>query len=317
MNENAQHLLSWTEWGRQWIAYLRGKPELVKGMGRDLGRFENAFADLGRKAAALNGETAEYDLARLTARAEEINTQFQRLLKLVRERQENARSREDATPAATRQEGAVVRPVPIGGHKLPPLPYAYDALEPYIDAETMRIHHDILHQNYVNGLNNAETMMARARATNDFDLIRHWEREAAFNGAGHYLHTIFWQVMSPEGGGLPQGELARQIIRDFGSFEAFQRQFSQAAERVEGPGWALLVWSPRAQHLEILTAEKHQNLTQWESIPLLVLDVWEHAYFLSYRSDRSKYIDAWWKIVNWPYVQNRYLQARQLRWQPF
>src|SRR5690606_31989186 len=104
--------------------------------------------------------------------------------------------------------------------------------------------------------------------------------QLAFNGAGHYLHTLFWDVMSPDGGGKPQGELADQLDRYFGSFDAFKRQFSKAAEEVEGSGWALLVWSPRAQHVEILQAEKHQNLTQWESIPILVLDVWEHSYFL-------------------------------------
>ncbi|MCK9906963.1 superoxide dismutase, partial [Frankia sp. Cpl3] len=93
--------------------------------------------------------------------------------------------------------------------------------------------------------------MAQARANNDFDLIKHWEREAAFNGAGHYLHTIFWTIMAPDAGGQPEGELADQIESDFGSFDAFKRHFSQAAEKVEGGGWAILVWSPRAQHLEI------------------------------------------------------------------
>jgi Fe-Mn family superoxide dismutase len=208
-------------------------------------------------------------------------------------------------------------PVPIGGHKLPPLPYPYNALEPYIDAKTMQLHHDKHHQGYVDGLNKAEKQMAEARRKNDFDLIKHWEREAAFHGAGHYLHTIFWNVMSPQGGGTPTGALATQIKQDFGSFDAFKKHFSKAAEQVEAVGWAILVWSPRSHRLEILQAEKHQNLSQWDVVPLLVLDVWEHAYYLKYNNKRADYVDAWWNVVNWPYVAERFQQARQLQWVPY
>src|SRR5699024_324352 len=115
--------------------------------------------------------------------------------------------------------------VPLGKHKLPPLPYSYDALEPTINEEIMRLHHDKHHQSYVDGLNKAETKMKEARKKGNFDLIKHWEREAAFNGAGHYLHTIFWNVMSPHGGGKPQGALLEQIKHDFGSFNAFKNHF--------------------------------------------------------------------------------------------
>ncbi len=209
------------------------------------------------------------------------------------------------------------RSVPIGGHKLPPLPYAYDALEPYIDRETMRLHHDKHHQSYVDGLNRAERELENARRTNDFSLIKHWERELAFHGAGHYLHTIFWSVMSPDGGGTPTGEIRNEINRSFGSFAAFKSQFSEAANNVEGGGWAILVWSPRARRLEILTAEKHQNLSQWDIVPLLVLDVWEHAYYLKYKNERKKYVENWWNIVNWREVENRYVKARHLKWEPF
>ncbi len=208
-------------------------------------------------------------------------------------------------------------PVPIGGHQLPPLPYPYDALEPYIDEKTMRLHHTRHHLSYVDGLNKAEREMARARETGNYDLIRHWEREAAFNGAGHYLHTIFWNIMNPRGGGQPTGALAEQIRRDFGSFERFRQHFSSAANKVEAVGWAILVWAPRAQRLEILTAEKHQNLSQWDVIPLLVLDVWEHAYYLKHQNNREAYIEDWWNVVNWPEVARRYEQARTLTWQPF
>lgn len=303
-----QHLISWSEWGKQWVEYLQHKPELKGEVRRSLHKYYSAFREIGQKASHLDpARMNEEDIILLRGKAEEVQKQFQKFLKLV----------QDSPLNLQRQQIPIARPVPIGGHKLPPLPYGYDALEPYIDAETMQIHHDKLHQQYVQGLNKAEMMVAQARSANDFDLVRHWEREAAFHGAGHYLHTIFWEVMSPQGGGTPQGELADQLIRDFGSIEGFKRQFSQTAEKVEGPGWALLVWSPRAQHLEILMAEKHQLLTQWESIPLLVLDVWEHAYFLSYRSERKRYIDAWWNIVNWAHVQDRFLQACRLRWQPY
>lgn len=209
------------------------------------------------------------------------------------------------------------RPVPIGGHRLPPLPYDYDALEPYIDETTMRLHHQKHHASYVKGLNEAEKMMRTARETNDFALLKHWEREAAFNGAGHYLHTIFWYNMSPDGGGKPSGEIARQIEQDFGQFERFKQHFSAAAEKVEGGGWAILVWSLRSHRLEILQAEKHQNLSQWDVIPLLVLDVWEHAYYLKYMNERRKYIDAWWNVVNWQNVNERFQAARQLKWTPY
>ncbi|RKP48792.1 DUF2935 domain-containing protein [Cohnella endophytica] len=212
---------------------------------------------------------------------------------------------------------AVGNPVPIGGHTLPPLPYAYKALEPYIDEKTMRIHHDIHHKSYVDGLNKAELKLDEARKTGDFDLVKHWERELAFNGAGHYLHTLFWDVMSPRGGGKPKGALLDEITRSFGSYDAFKKQFSEAAGKVEGGGWAILVWSPRSHRLEILTAEKHQNLSQWDVVPLLPLDVWEHAYYLKHQNDRPAYVKDWWNVVNWPYVEDRFAKARTLQWIPF
>ncbi|NGP61104.1 DUF2935 domain-containing protein [Paenibacillus thiaminolyticus] len=207
--------------------------------------------------------------------------------------------------------------VPIGGHTLPPLPYPYDALEPYIDETTMRVHHDKHHQSYVDGLNRAERALAEARRTGRFDLVKHWSNELAFNGAGHYLHTIFWNTMNPVGGGQPTGELLDQITRDFGSFKAFKMHFSKAAEKVQGGGWTILVWSPRSRRLEILQAEKHQNLSQWDVIPLLPIDVWEHAYYLKHKDERAKYIEDWWHVVNWPAVDERFQAARTLAWKPY
>jgi Fe-Mn family superoxide dismutase len=207
--------------------------------------------------------------------------------------------------------------VPIGEHKLPPLTYPYKSLEPYISEQIMILHHDRHHKSYVDGLNKAEIMMQKARKENDYALIKHWEREAAFHGSGHYLHTIFWEIMNPKGGGKPKGELLEQIVKDFGSYEAFKAHFSAAAKAVEGIGWALLVWSPRSRRLEILQSERHMLLTQWDTIPILVLDVWEHAYYLQYLNNRGEYVDHWWNIVYWPAVESRYKEAKKLTWEPY
>ncbi|MFX3624727.1 MAG: superoxide dismutase [Ectobacillus sp.] len=207
--------------------------------------------------------------------------------------------------------------VPVGGHVLPPLPYPYNALEPYIAKEIMRLHHDKHHRSYVEGLNKAEKMMETARNTNNFELLKHWEREAAFHGSGHYLHTIFWNNMKPKGGGKPKGELLQQIERDFGGFEKFKNHFTEAANKIEGAGWAILVWAPRTHRLEILQSTLHQLFTQWDTIPLLVLDVWEHAYYLQYENRKEEYVKNWWNVVNWGDVNERFQAARKLKWQPF
>jgi Fe-Mn family superoxide dismutase len=196
--------------------------------------------------------------------------------------------------------------VPVGGHKLPELPYSYDALEPYIDRRIMELHHSKHHQSYVEGLNKAEKELQQQRNQRKFELIKHWKRELAFNGAGHYLHSLFWNAMSPKGGGEPAGALARQINKDFNNFSTFKLQFSEAAKNVEGGGWAILVWQSQAGRLEILTAEKHQNLSQWDVIPVLPLDVWEHAYYLQYENDRGSYVTNWWNVVNWSWAGARF-----------
>ncbi|WP_443138067.1 superoxide dismutase [Piscibacillus sp. B03] len=123
--------------------------------------------------------------------------------------------------------------------------------------------------------------------------------------------------MSPDGGGKPRGDLLRAINQSFGSYDQFKKQYSEAAKNVEGVGWAILVYSPRSHRLEILQAEKHQNLSQWDAIPLLALDVWEHAYYLQYDNDRGKYVDEWWNIVNWDEVSKRYGEAKKVKWKAF
>lgn len=207
--------------------------------------------------------------------------------------------------------------VPPGGHSLPDLPYSYEALEPFISQEMMRIHHDKHHRAYVDGLNHAELELKKAREMKNFSLIKHLSRELAFHGSGHYLHTIFWKNMTPNGGRTPAGQLFREMENYFGSYQDFKDHFSEAALQVEGGGWAVLVWSPRARHLEVLQTEKHVHFIQWDTIPLLVLDVWEHAYYLQYRNNRSEYIRNWWMTVNWNDVEMRFDKARELKWQPF
>lgn len=194
-------------------------------------------------------------------------------------------------------------------HELPALPYAYNALEPHYDEQTVRLHHDAHHKAYVDGLNNAEAKLAEAREKGDFALVKHWERELAFHGSGHLLHTLFWENMSPNGGGQATGAVAQQIERDFGAFDAFKKQFTAAAVAVEGSGWAVLCWNPVFGKLEILTAEKHQNLTQWGVTPLLTVDVWEHAYYLKFQNKRAAWIEAWWNLVNWDDVNKRQAAA--------
>ncbi|MGE5373103.1 MAG: superoxide dismutase [Solirubrobacterales bacterium] len=191
-------------------------------------------------------------------------------------------------------------------HNLPDLPYAYDALEPYYDEQTVRIHHDMHHKAYVDGLNNAEAKLKEARESGDFALVKHWERELAFHGSGHILHSVFWKNMTPTGGGQPSEGLADRIAYDFGSFEAFKKQFSAAAAAVEGSGWTALCWNGVFGKLEILQIEKHQDLTQWGSVPLLIVDVWEHAYYLKYQNKRAAWVEAWWNLVNWEDVKIRY-----------
>lgn len=201
--------------------------------------------------------------------------------------------------------------IPPGGHRLPPLPYGYDALEPVIDGETLKIHHDKHHKAYVDGLNKAELALVSARENKDYAYIKYWEKELAFNGGGHILHSVYWTVMAPpDSGGSPRHETQMLIDNYFGSFDAFKAQFTEAAKAVEGSGWGVLTYNLAFGRLEILQCEKHQNLTQWGGPPVLVCDVWEHAYYLKYQNRRPDYVEAWWRLVNWYEVERRVLLAR-------
>lgn len=169
----------------------------------------------------------------------------------------------------------------------------------------MTLHHDIHHAGYVKGLNAALEKLAAARTAGDFSGVKALSKDLAFHGSGHLLHCIFWNNLSPEGG-EPSAGLQGAIARDFGSFEGFQKHFSAAANSVEGSGWGILAFEPLSRRLLVMQAEKHQNLTAWGVVPLLVLDVWEHAYYVKYRNKRGAYVDAFWKIVNWADVSGRF-----------
>jgi len=203
-------------------------------------------------------------------------------------------------------------PPPTEEYQLPPLPYAYDALEPHIDTTTLKIHYTRHHAGYTKGLNTAIGMSATMHKTGDYSAIQQVSRLLAFHMGGYLNHMLYWQNMAPAGkggGGTPKGVLAKAINNAFGRFDTFKHHFSAAAKSVEGNGWALLAWHPVAERLIILTIGNHQDLVVAGAAPLLILDVWEHAYYLSYQNRRADYVDAWWHVVNWGDVAVRFEKA--------
>jgi len=196
---------------------------------------------------------------------------------------------------------------------LPDLPYKYDALEPVISKEIMTLHHDKHHAAYVTGANAALEKLDKARKGELQIDIRAVLRDYSFNFGGHVLHSIFWPNMAPpgKGGGTPGGALADKINSDFGGFDKFKQQFSDAAKTVEGSGWALLLYDSTTDQL-VLTQVEKQNFMHLAQLPILLgLDVWEHAYYLVYRNDRAKYVDEWWKVVNFDDVAARFNKAKK------
>ncbi len=201
-------------------------------------------------------------------------------------------------------------------HELPPLPYDYNALEPHIDEQTMRIHHDKHHAAYVNNLNAALEGHPDLAALSIEELLRGIDRvpeairtAVRNNGGGHANHTLFWEIMKPGGSKEPTGELAAAINQTFGSFEKFKEEFSKAAIGRFGSGWAWLVVDAQGGLKVYSTANQDSPLMQGDT-PILGLDVWEHAYYLKYQNRRPDYVQAWWNVVNWDEVARRYAAAR-------
>ncbi len=194
---------------------------------------------------------------------------------------------------------------------LPQLPYGYGDLQPYMSEEQLRIHHTKHHQAYVNGANAILQRLDKARRENlDID-VKATLKELSWNVAGHLLHSLFWGNLAPpsKAGGKPGGKLADKIVEDFGSFERFKKEFSQAAVSVEGSGWAALTLCKQTNRLMLMQVEKH-NMNVYPMFPvLMVLDVFEHAYYVDYKNDRGKFVEAFWSIVDWDAVDKRLEQA--------
>ncbi len=195
-------------------------------------------------------------------------------------------------------------------HSLPELPYDYSALEPHIDAQTMEIHHSKHHNAYVTNLNKAEDSLREAVEKGDVKSAVKLTAAINFNGGGHANHTLFWTVMSPDGGGEPTGELASAIDDSFGSFAAFQEHFSGNTATIQGSGWGWLCYDPAMKKVVYRATSNQDNPTKLGLVALMGLDVWEHAYYLNYQNRRPDYVKAWWNVVNWAQVSENFDQAR-------
>jgi superoxide dismutase, Fe-Mn family len=195
-------------------------------------------------------------------------------------------------------------------YTLPDLPYDPAALEPHLSGEILALHHGKHHAAYVNGANTTLEKLEAARASGDHAGIVGLEKTLAFNVSGHVLHTLYWQNMSPDGGDKPAGELSAAIDEHFGSFDAFRAQLTQATVTVQGSGWGTLVWEPLGQRLLVTQVYDHQSNLAQDSRNLLVIDAWEHAYYLQYKNVRADYVEAFWNVVNWDDVSARFTAAR-------
>lgn len=198
---------------------------------------------------------------------------------------------------------------------LPKLPYSYDALEPHIDAKTMEIHHTKHHQTYTDGINNAisNKLMSKenqkkgiVELLSNLDQVRPELRSTVnFHGGGFHNHNLFWKNMNPDGGGKPGGKVADEIDSSFGSFDSFKERFSTSTASIQGSGWGWLVYNPDEKNVQYKSMPNQDSPLTEGLVPLLGLDVWEHAYYLKYQNRRPDYIQAWWNVVNWDEVEYR------------
>lgn len=195
-------------------------------------------------------------------------------------------------------------------YTLPELPYDYAALEPHISAKIMELHHDKHHATYVDGANTALEKLEAAREKDDNAAINLYMKNLAFNLGGHSNHTVFWNNMSPDGGDKPEGELAAAIDEYFGSFDKFKAQFTAVATGIQGSGWAILAYDTIAGRLNLFQLFDQQGNIPVGVVPLLMLDMWEHAFYLDYQNVKADYVKAWWNVVNWEDVAQRFETAR-------
>ncbi|MHB8220813.1 MAG: superoxide dismutase [Acidimicrobiales bacterium] len=200
----------------------------------------------------------------------------------------------------------------MADYTLPDLPYDFAALEPHYSGQILELHHDKHHAAYVSGANATLEKLADARSKDDFGAIVGLEKTLAFNVSGHVLHSIFWKNLSPDGGDRPEGELAAAVDEHFGSFDAFRAQLTQATTTIQGSGWGALAWEPLGQRLLVEQVYDHQGNVGNGSVPLLVFDAWEHAFYLQYKNVKADFVTALWKIVNWADVAERFSKVRSL-----
>jgi len=197
----------------------------------------------------------------------------------------------------------------MADYTLPDLTYDYGALDPHIAGEIMELHHSKHHAAYVAGANTALEKMAGARDSGDFGAIAGLEKALAFNLGGHTNHSVFWTNMSPDGGDKPTGDLAAAIDEHFGSFDGFQAHFTNNAMTIMGSGWSILAWDTIGKKLIIVQLYDQQGNVPVGLVPLLMLDMWEHAFYLQYRNVKADYVKAWWNVVDWANVQQRFITA--------
>ena len=195
-------------------------------------------------------------------------------------------------------------------YTLPDLEYDYSALAPHIAPEIMELHHSKHHQAYVTGANTALEKLAAARDSGDYAALPKLEKDLAFNLGGHINHSIFWKNMSPDGGGEPTGSLAAALEEAFSGWGPFQKHFSETAMTIQGSGWSVLAWDSLGSRLGIYQLYDQQSNLPAAQIPLLQLDMWEHAFYLQYRNVKADYVAAWWNVVDWADVAARYERAR-------
>jgi Fe-Mn family superoxide dismutase len=197
-------------------------------------------------------------------------------------------------------------------YSLPDLRYDFGALEPHISGKIMELHHDKHHAAYVKGANQALDRLGEAREKQDFTRLGALEKALAFNLSGHVLHSLFWQNLTPKGGGEPGGELAQAIANDFGSFAMMKKQLTEAASTIMGSGWGALVWEPLAGKLLTTQIYDHQSNLAQGGVPILVLDAWEHAYYLQYQNRKTDFFEVVWNCWNWEDVAERFAAVRSL-----
>jgi Fe-Mn family superoxide dismutase len=198
----------------------------------------------------------------------------------------------------------------MAAYSLPDLPYDYGALEPHYSAEVLELHHDKHHAAYVKGANETLEKLDAARTSDDFAAIVGLQKSLAFNVSGHVMHSLFWKNLSPDGGGKPEGELQAAIDEFFGDFEAFKAQLTAVTTSIQGSGWGALAWEPIGQRLIVEQVYDHQGNVGNGSGPILVIDAWEHAFYLQYKNVKADYVDAIWNIVNWRDVAERFQKVR-------